>query len=189
MNFTKAELKKTKYYVHETHRVEMVVWIRRRPTLTSYHRVVLALCQPSRSGGLLFPVVSDIHRARLFAIDLLEAPRIHLLSLFVHTGAGRFALPKGPCEKPNQDGPPKRLFHLRLAAIPQDRLCEPSAILYGLLHQCSWLALLCLCFWRTQSWTKEFLGRRNIFSKDAPPCLVVLASPYSFLGFSNQTPE
>ena len=164
------------YFPRDLMEIQKVVWIHRRPFLISYHRVVLASSDLGKSG-LFYAVESRIFRARLFATDLLEAPRIHLLSLFVHTVAGRSRLPVSQSEKPNPIGWLKYPFHLPLILFLRFRLFSLRGILFGLLHQCSWLILLCLCFWRNQSWTVEFLARRNIASEGDPLYLEVQASP------------
>ena len=152
--------------------VEVVFRVGHRFGVVSFWRVVL---RPVSQESNLFSVArSGIFHARLRAIELLESARIHLLSALHRTAKLRRERnyntkkaakpsPSESLECPAQAGTDDFL-------IPQQKFLPghvPCEIWRGLQHQFARLALLCLCFWRTQFWMQSMLARKSAVGNPA----------------------
>jgi len=130
--------------------------------------------QKSGAASLRSIAAYYIFRARIFAIQLLESPRIHLLSWFVRKADDLFVLRRSRLGQPNQDASVKYLSHplsINLAEFsPREKWLE-------LQHLCLWLFLQCLCFWRTRSWIQSKLAREKPSPEAFALYLEVLTSP------------
>jgi len=141
--------------------------------VVSYWQAV-SVSSDSEKYGLFSVVQSRIFRARVFAMFALEDSRIRLLSVLNHTARLDRALVASILkpDKPNPDESLKYPSQLPATVCPIVRHKSLSgrvlsAIFVELLHQLAWLALLCLCFWRSQFWMNSMLSRKTLVGNPA----------------------